>query len=370
MESNPIRKTPLHASHLALHAKMVPFAGFDMPVSYSGIKAEHLAVRSACGLFDVSHMGEFRVSGPGALEFLEKVTSNHVASLFPGRVQYSCMPNGRGGLVDDLLVYNLAPESYLLVVNAGNLRKDWEWLSSHLPTDGSVVLEDHSDDTALLALQGPRALDILQPLCDVDLSGLAYYHFTHATVAGLGSVLVSATGYTGAGGFELYVPSNQATQLWEALMSAGAAHGLLPCGLGCRDTLRLEMGFCLYGNDIDETTSPIEAGLSWITSFKKDFIDKDLLLEQKKNGSSRRLVGFVMEDKGIPRHGYRLCDADGLEIGKVTSGSESISTGRYIGMGYVTSEYAAPGTVLFVENRDRLLRAVTVRPPFIPSQGS
>ncbi|MFM7746866.1 MAG: glycine cleavage system aminomethyltransferase GcvT, partial [Bacteroidota bacterium] len=225
-------KTPLHAAHLALQAKMVPFAGFEMPVSYSGIKAEHLAVRSACGLFDVSHMGEFMVGGPGALAFLERVTSNHVEALFPGRVQYSCMPNGKGGLVDDLLVYNLAPESYMLVVNAGNLHKDWEWLQQHLPQDGSVSIEDRSESTALLALQGPKALHVLQPLCDTDLSGLAYYHFTHATVAGIGSVLVSATGYTGAGGFELYVGAEQAEILWKALMQEGAPHGLVPCGLG------------------------------------------------------------------------------------------------------------------------------------------
>lgn len=366
MESNPVRITPLHTTHRALQAKMVPFAGFDMPVSYSGIKAEHVAVRTACGLFDVSHMGEFMVSGSGALDFLERMTSNHVAALFPGRVQYSCMPNGKGGLVDDLLVYNLGPESYMLVVNAGNLQKDWNWLQQHLPHDGSVLMEDRSESTALLALQGPRALDILQPLCDTDLSGLPYYHFTHASVAGLGSVLVSATGYTGAGGFELYVSAEQAELLWNALMQKGAPLGLLPCGLGCRDTLRLEMGFCLYGNDIDEGTSPIEAGLSWITSFKKDFIDREYLLEQKKNGPNQRLVGFVMEDRGIPRQGYLLRDSAGLEIGRVTSGSESISTGRYIGMGYVQSDFAAVGTEIWVENRDRLLKARTVKPPFIP----
>ena len=366
MESAPLLKTPLHAAHLALQAKMVPFAGFEMPVSYSGIKAEHLAVRSACGLFDVSHMGEFIVSGPGAQAFLERVTSNHVAALFPGRVQYSCMPNGKGGLVDDLLVYNLAPESFMLVVNAGNLLKDWEWLNLQMPQDGSVSMEDRSQSTALLALQGPKALEVLQPLCDSDLSGLAYYHFTHAAVAGIGSVLVSATGYTGAGGFELYVAAEHAEVLWNALMQEGASHGLLPCGLGCRDTLRLEMGFCLYGNDIDEETSAIEAGLSWITSFKKDFIDREHWLEQKKNGPSRRLVGFVMEDRGIPRQGYLLRDSAGLEIGRVTSGSESISTGRYIGMGYVQAEFAAVGTEIWVQNRDRLLKARTVKAPFIP----
>ena len=366
MESAPLLKTPLHAAHLALQAKMVPFAGFEMPVSYSGIKAEHLAVRSACGLFDVSHMGEFIVSGPGAQAFLERVTSNHVAALFPGRVQYSCMPNGKGGLVDDLLVYNLAPESFMLVVNAGNLLKDWEWLNLQMPQDGSVSMEDRSQSTALLALQGPKALEVLQPLCDSDLSGLAYYHFTHAAVAGIGSVLVSATGYTGAGGFELYVAAEHAEVLWNALMQEGASHGLLPCGLGCRDTLRLEMGFCLYGNDIDEETSAIEAGLSWITSFKKDFIDREHWLEQKKNGPSRRLVGFVMEDRGIPRQGYLLRDSAGLEIGRVTSGSESISTGRFIGMGYVQAEFAAVGTEIWVQNRDRLLKARTVKAPFIP----
>jgi len=365
MESTPIRTTPLHSTHLALNAKMVPFAGFDMPVSYSGIKAEHLAVRSACGLFDVSHMGEFMVNGSGALDFLEKITSNHVAALFPGRVQYSCMPNGKGGLVDDLLVYHLGPESYMLVVNAGNLRKDWDWLCQHLPADQSVVLEDRSSTMALLALQGPRALDILQPLCNSDLSGLAYYHFTYATIAGLGSVLVSATGYTGAGGFELYVPAEQAQALWDALMQAGEPHGLLPCGLGCRDTLRLEMGFCLYGNDIDEETSPIEAGLSWITSFSKDFVDKEYLLQQKTEGTSRKLMGFVMEERGIPRQGYLIRNETGEPIGKVTSGSESISTGRLIGMGYVASAYAVKGQTVKIDIRDRLMSARLVRPPFI-----
>ncbi len=365
MQTDLILKTPLHASHLALQAKMVPFAGFEMPVSYSGIKAEHLAVRSACGLFDVSHMGEFMVSGPGALAFLELMTSNHVASLFPGRVQYSCMPNGKGGLVDDLLVYKLAPESYMLVVNAGNLRKDWEWLSQHLPSDLSVVMEDRSKSTALLALQGPLALEILQPLCDTDLSGLAYYHFAHATVAGVGSVLVSATGYTGAGGFELYVSSEQAHILWNALMKTGVPHGLVPCGLGCRDTLRLEMGFCLYGNDIDEETSPIEAGLSWITSFKKDFIDREYLLQQKTDGPKRKLMGFVMEERGIPRKGYLICNEADEPIGKVTSGSESISTGHLIGMGYIDSAYAEKGQLVKIQIRDRLMGACLVRPPFL-----
>jgi aminomethyltransferase len=365
MESSTAIKTPLHATHLALHAKMVPFAGFDMPVSYSGIKAEHLAVRSACGLFDVSHMGEFMVSGPGALDFLERMTSNHVAALFPGRVQYSSMPNGKGGLVDDLLVYHLAPDSYMLVVNAGNLTKDWEWLSRHLPTDRGVVMEDRSSSTALLALQGPLAQEILQPLCESDLSGLACYHFTHASVAGIDSVLVSATGYTGAGGYELYVAAEQAGALWDALMQAGLPVGMLPCGLGCRDTLRLEMGFCLYGNDIDESTSPIEAGLSWITSFKKDFVDKEYLLQQKKEGPPRKLMGLEMEERGIPRRGYVICNESGEAIGRVTSGSESISTGKLIGLGYVAAPYAVLGQKVKIKIRDRLMNACMVRPPFI-----
>jgi aminomethyltransferase len=365
MSASSLLNTPLHAAHLALNAKMVPFAGFEMPVSYSGIKAEHLAVRTACGLFDVSHMGEFVVSGSGALDFLERMTTNQVSSLFPGRVQYSCMPNGKGGIVDDLLVYNLAPDSYMLVVNAGNLRKDWDWLTQKLPSDQSVVMENRSESTALLALQGPRALDILQPLCDADLSGLGYYHFTHAVVAGIDSVLVSATGYTGAGGFELYVPSTQAQSLWDALMRNGESFGLLPCGLGCRDTLRLEMGFCLYGNDIDEETSPIEAGLSWITSFEKEFVDKEYLLQQKKDGPSRKLMGFVMEERGIPRQGYLIRNEAGEVIGKVTSGSESISTGRFVGMGYVGTPYAIKGQRVSIEIRDRQMSARLVRPPFI-----
>lgn len=365
MENSPTIKTPLHAIHLALQAKMVPFAGFDMPVSYSGIKAEHVAVRSACGLFDVSHMGEFMVSGPGALNFLERMTTNHVASLFPGRVQYSSMPNGRGGLVDDLLVYQLDADSYMLVVNAGNLTKDWEWLNQHLPDDDTVSLEDRSTSTALLALQGPLAKEILQPLCDADLSGLAYYHFTHTTVAGLGSVLVSATGYTGAGGFELYVSAEQASALWDALIREGTPLGLLPCGLGCRDTLRLEMGFCLYGNDIDESTSPIEAGLSWITSFQKDFIDREYLLQQKTEGPPHKLMGFVMEERGIPRQGYVIFNDSGEAIGRVTSGSESISTGKLIGMGYVATPYAVKGQMVKINIRDRLMSARLVRPPFI-----
>lgn len=372
-------QTPLHQVHVDLVAKMVDFAGFQMPVTYSGIRTEHTAVRRQAGLFDVSHMGEFRVEGAGSGAFLEWMTSNHVAKLFPGRVQYSCMPNGKGGIVDDLLVYQLGDEAYLLVVNAGNTAKDWAWLGQHaasfnegkmagLPSEaqgGAVTLTDLSRETALLALQGPKAADILQPLCDKDLSDLSYYHFTHAAVAGLESVLVSATGYTGAGGFELYVSSDQATKLWASLMEAGAPHGMLPCGLGCRDTLRLEMGYCLYGNDIDETTSPLEAGLGWITALDKDFIDKELVLQQKTKGVSRKLMGFVMEEKGIPRKGYPIEGGEGNLLGTVTSGSESISTGKFIGMGYVAASEARIGQTVGIRIRDRLLKATLVRPPFV-----
>lgn len=333
-----------------------------MPVSYSGIKAEHQAVRQAMGMFDVSHMGEFLLSGANALELIQLVTSNDASKLSPGKIQYSCMPNGQGGIVDDLLVYCLSEEKYLLVVNASNIEKDWNWISKHNEWD--VELSDMSDNLSLLAVQGPKTVEALQQLTDVKLADIPYYNFVTGTFAGIEDVIISATGYTGAGGFELYLPNSSATKAWNKIMEAGAAFGIQPAGLGCRDTLRLEMGFCLYGNDINDTTSPLEAGLGWITKFSKEFIDSDYLQQQKANGLKRKLVAFEMIDRGIPRQHYAIRDAEGKTLGEVTSGSESPSTGKLIGMGYVPADKAAPGQEIFIDIRDRLIKAVVVKLPF------
>ncbi len=357
-----MKNTALYETHLKLGAKMVPFAGYNMPVSYSGIKAEHQAVRQALGMFDVSHMGEFLVKGPHALELIQLVSSNDASKLSPGKVQYSCMPNGQGGIVDDLLVYCLSEEKYLLVVNASNIEKDWNWISKH--NEWGVELSDMSDNLSLLAVQGPKTVEALQELTDVKLADIPYYNFVTGTFAGITDVIISATGYTGAGGFELYLPNSAATKAWNAIMEAGAPYGILPAGLGCRDTLRLEMGFCLYGNDINDTTSPLEAGLGWITKFSKAFIDSDFLQQQKANGLQRKLVAFEMVDRGIPRQHYIIKDAAGQVLGEVTSGSESPSTGKLIGMGYVPTEKSTPGQEIFIDIRDRLIKAVVVKLPF------
>ena len=359
-----MKTTPFTEKHIALGAKMHEFAGYNMPIEYSGIIDEHLTVCRAVGVFDVSHMGEFWVKGPNALPFLQKVTSNDVSALVPGKVQYSCFPNEAGGIVDDLLVYQYEPEKYLLVVNAANMEKDWNWCVSH-NTEGAE-LENASDRMAQLAVQGPLAIQTLQKLTPIDLSAIPYYHFTHGEFAGEPDVIISNTGYTGAGGFELYFYPEAAQKIWDAVFEAGAEFGIKPAGLGARDTLRLEMGFCLYGNDLDDTTSPIEAGLGWITKFVegKNFINRPQLEKQKKEGVTRKLVGFEMIDRGIPRHGYQLYTTEGELIGSVTSGTMSPMRKIGIGMGYVKPEYVKPGTEICVDMRGRKLKAQVVKPPF------
>ena len=361
-ENVTLKKTALHAVHCALGAKMVPFAGWEMPVQYQGVNAEHEKVRTAVGVFDCSHMGEFFISGPGALPLIQKLTTNDASKLVDGKIQYSCLPNGRGGIVDDLLVYRFDPEHYLLVVNASNIDKDWQWIASH--NDTGAGMENRSDRLSLLAVQGPLAVQALQPLTDIDLSSMVYYTFRTGRFAGLDNVIVSATGYTGAGGFEVYIPNEAAEKVWNAIFEAGKPFGIVPAGLGARDTLRLEKGFCLYGNDIDDTTSPIEAGLGWITKFSKEFIDSPLLKQQKEQGVSRRLVGLELIDKGIARHGYPVTDAAGNPIGQVTSGTMSPSLKKAIAMAYVPAELSAPGSEVYVEVRGKLLRARVVRMPF------
>lgn len=360
-----MNRTALYNCHVANNAKIVPFAGFEMPVEYQGINAEHMIVRSGVGVFDVSHMGEFWVKGPKALDFIQKVTSNDASLLSPGKVQYSCFPNGKGGIVDDLLVYHYEPGKYLLVVNAANIEKDWDWCVSQ--NSMGAELENASDRISQLAVQGPKAQEVLQKLTSVDLSSIPYYHFKVATFAGIGNVIISNTGYTGAGGFELYVYNQDAVKLWDAVFEAGAPYGIAPIGLGARDTLRLEMGFCLYGNDIDDTTSPLEAGLGWITKFAdhKDFVDKELLLDQKNKGTARKLKGFEMEERAIPRHGYEIVDADGNQIGVVTSGTMSPLQQKGIGMGYVNVPFDAIGTQVFIKIRQKNVKARIVKTPFI-----
>lgn len=357
-----MKRIALHDKHISLGAKMVPFAGYEMPVQYTGVKDEHVKVRTGVGVFDVSHMGEFFVKGPEAIDLLQKITSNDVSKLFPGKVQYSCFPNGKGGIVDDLLVYCMSDDEYLLVVNASNIDKDWDWVESH--NDFDCSLENRSDIISLFAVQGPKSTEALQSLTEIDLAEMKYYTFEKGEFAGVGNVIVSATGYTGAGGFEIYVDNRDAEKVFDAIMEAGAAVAIQPIGLAARDTLRLEMGFCLYGNDIDDTTSPIEAGLGWITKFTKDFIDKDFLQAQKENGVDEKLVGFEMIDRGIPRKDYSLVDAERNVIGRVTSGTQSPSLDKAIGLGYVKPDYAAPGSDLFVQVRNKNLAAKVVKLPF------
>jgi aminomethyltransferase len=333
-----------------------------MPLQYEGLLVEHETVRTAVGVFDVSHMGEFIVRGEGALELIQKVTTNDVAALTDGKVQYSCLPNGKGGIVDDLLVYRIDAKTYMLVVNASNIDKDWAHISAH-NTFGAELL-NISEKTTLLAVQGPKAAEALQSLTDIPLAEMGYYTFKKGRFAGVDNVLVSATGYTGAGGFEVYFENEHADHMWEAIFKAGEPFGIKPVGLGARDTLRLEMGFCLYGNDIDDTTSPIEAGLGWITKFNKEFIDCDLLLPQKENGVARKLVGFEMIDRGIPRHDYPIVDAAGNRIGTVTSGTQSPSLKKAIGLGYVETGHSKVGSEIFISIRDKAIKAAVVRPPF------
>ena len=361
----------LHDRHVALGARMVPFAGYIMPVSYAGITPEHMAVREKAGLFDVSHMGEFIVKGKEAFELVQHISSNNVSRLKIGDVQYSCIPNENGGIVDDMLVYRLdedrcadGEQAYMLVVNASNMEKDLDFINKHNSFDARV--ENISDSCGLLALQGPAAVDILQPLTEVNLDQIEYYHFKKGSLADLDDVLISATGYTGAGGFELYVRNDQLGALWDAVMSAGAAHGLQPAGLGARDTLRLEMGYCLYGNDIDDTTNPYEAGLGWITKVKKGpFLAREVLTEIRNQPRSRRLVGFVLDGRRVPRHGYKIQDEDGTEIGHVTSGTSSPSLGKAIGMGYVAQGCNAEGDQIFINMGKKVAAAEVVKLPFL-----
>jgi len=359
-----MKRTALSAIHEKLGAKMVPFAGFYMPLKYTGDIEEHVTVRTKVGVFDVSHMGEFWVKGPKALEFVQWVTSNDAAALYDGKVQYSCFPNGKGGIVDDLLVYKINDETFLLVVNAANIEKDWNWVQSQ--NKFGVTLYNASDEISQLAIQGPLALKAMQKLTSTSIIDMEYYTFKKLDFAGVKDVILSTTGYTGAGGCEIYFANKDAEHIWNAVFEAGAEFGIQPIGLAARDTLRLEMGFCLYGNDIDDTTSPIEAGLGWITKFAdhKNFIDKEFLLNQKKNGTSRKLVGFEMIDKGIPRHEYELCDEHGNKIGHVTSGTMSPMLKIGIGMGYVKTEFSKLDSVIYVKVRDKLLKAKVVKFPF------
>jgi aminomethyltransferase len=357
-----MKNTALTAVHEALGAKMVPFAGYNMPVQYEGVNVEHETVRNAVGVFDVSHMGEFLLTGPDALDLIQRVTSNDASTLTVGRAQYSCLPNGKGGIVDDLIVYKIKEEQYLLVVNASNIDKDWEWISSH--NTKNVDMKNLSDDYSLLAIQGPKAVEAMQSLTSVDLSAIKYYHFEVGPFAGIEHVIISATGYTGSGGFEIYCKNSEVKQVWDKVFEAGAPFGIKPIGLAARDTLRLEMGFCLYGNDIDDTTSPLEAGLGWITKFTKDFVDSDKLKAEKEAGVKRKLVGFEMIDRGIPRHDYKVLDANGNEIGKVTSGTQGPSVKKAIGLAYVTTENAAVDSEIFIEIRDKGVKAKVVKFPF------
>ena len=358
-----IKKVPLNDLHEALGAKMVPFAGYSMPVRYSSDIEEHNTVRQGVGVFDVSHMGEFSLQGPQALDLIQRVTSNDASKLVDGQAQYSCLPNETGGIVDDFLVYKIKDNDYLLVVNASNIEKDWNWISGY--NNKGVEMKNLSDDICLFAVQGPKTVAVLQKLTKVDLSSIPYYNFRTGEFAGTPGVIMSNTGYTGAGGFEIYVQKESAEKVWKAIFDAGREFAIKPIGLGARDTLRLEMGFCLYGNDIDDATSPLEAGLGWITKFTKDFTNSAALRKQKENGVDRRLVGFRMVEKGIPRHGYEIKDATEKVIGNVTSGTISPVLGVGIGLGYVTIENANAGTAIFISVRNKDLKAQVHKLPLI-----
>ncbi|MFT3682479.1 MAG: glycine cleavage system aminomethyltransferase GcvT [Ferruginibacter sp.] len=360
-----MKNTPFTQKHIALGAKMAPFAGYNMPISYSGINDEHAAVRNNAGIFDVSHMGEFILKGENALDLIQRVTSNDASKLTAGKAQYSCLPNNEGGIVDDLLVYCIEENNvYMLVVNASNIEKDWNWIQKH--NDKKVEMHNISDKTCLLAIQGPNATKILQPLTEEDILNLKYYTFVKGKFAGVDNVLISATGYTGSGGVEIYFEDkdDNADKVWDAIFEAGKAAGIKPIGLGARDTLRLEMGFCLYGNDIDDKTSPLEAGLGWITKFSKDFTNKTYLEKQKEKGVTKKLVGFEMLEKGIARQGYEIKTFDGTPVGVVTSGTMSPSLGKAVGIGYVENKYAALDSEIYISVRNTLLKAKVVKMPF------
>jgi aminomethyltransferase len=363
LDNQTLKNTALYNVHMALGAKVIPFAGYNMPVSYTGLNDEHNAVRNSVGVFDVSHMGEFILKGDHALDLIQKVTSNDASVLTDGKAQYSCLPNETGGIVDDLLVYRIDSKTYLLVVNASNIEKDWNWIKKH--DTWGVDMKNISENTSLLAVQGPNAIKTLQKLTDINLSEIPYYSFIKGKFNGLDNIVISNTGYTGAGGFELYFDNAHAEKMWNGIFEAGKEFNIKPIGLGARDTLRLEMGFCLYGNDIDDTTSPIEAGLGWITKFTKDFTNRKNIEAQKQNGVSRKLVGFEMIDRGIPRHDYPIADANGNIIGKVTSGTQSPTLNKAIGMGYVKTEFSKADSEIFVIIREKPIKAKVVKIPFL-----
>ncbi|MDX1270407.1 glycine cleavage system aminomethyltransferase GcvT [Bizionia paragorgiae] len=353
-----MKNTALSSTHEALGAKMVPFAGYNMPVQYDGVNIEHEAVRKDCGVFDVSHMGEFLVEGEHALDLLQKVCSNDASKLTVGKAQYTCLPNDDGGVVDDLIIYKLKEDQYLLVVNASNIEKDWNWISSK--NDVGATMRDLSEDYSLLAIQGPNAVEKMQALSSHDLAAIKFYNFEVGDFAGIENVIISATGYTGSGGFEIYCKNDEVKQIWDKVTAAGAK----PIGLAARDTLRLEMGYCLYGNDISDTTSPIEAGLGWITKFTKEFTNSEALKAEKERGPKRKLIAFELDERGIPRHDYEIVDAEGNAIGIVTSGTMSPSLGKGIGLGYVPTEVSAVGTKIFIQIRKKAIPATIVKPPF------
>ncbi|SMG47393.1 glycine cleavage system aminomethyltransferase GcvT [Sphingobacterium psychroaquaticum] len=357
------KNTALTEHHIKLGAKMVPFAGFNMPVQYSGINDEHETVRQGVGVFDVSHMGEFILKGEKALDLIQKISSNDASKLYDGKVQYAYIPNETGGVIDDFLIYRIDEQTYFLVVNASNIEKDWNWISK-FNTFG-VDMKNISDNTSLFAVQGPKAADALQSLTELELAPMEYYTFQKGTFAGVDNVLISATGYTGAGGFEIYVANEDAQKVWDAIFEAGAPYGIKPIGLGARDTLRLEMGFCLYGNDIDDNTSPLAAGLGWVTKFTKDFVNSEALKAEKEKGVSQKLVGFEMIDRGIPRHDYEIVDAEGNKIGRVTSGTQSPTLKKSIGLGYVDNAFTKEGTEIFISIRNQSVKAVVKKPPFV-----
>ena len=357
-----MKKTALYNAHQALGAKIVPFAGYEMPVQYEGVTVEHETVRNHVGIFDVSHMGEFLIEGEEALQLIQKISSNDASKLNIGKAQYSCMPNNSGGIVDDLIIYRITENTYLLVVNASNIEKDWNWIESQNTFKASQ--RNLSDDYALLAIQGPKAIESMQSLTSIDLAEIPYYSFKIADFAGLEHVIISATGYTGSGGFEIYCKNSEVETLWEKVLDAGKTYGIKPIGLAARDTLRLEMGYCLYGNDINDHTSPIEAGLGWITKFTKPFVNSEALEQQKLNGVSRKLVGFELKERGIPRQGYSILDSDGNTIGEVTSGTMSPSLSKGIGLGYVTSENSKSDSKFLIQIRKKQIEAVVVKLPF------
>ncbi len=357
-----MKDTALSHVHNALGAKMVPFAGYNMPVSYEGVNAEHETVRKSVGVFDVSHMGEFLILGPKALALIQKVTSNDASKLVDGQAQYSYLPNDDGGIVDDLIVYRIEAEKWLLVVNASNIAKDWAWIESK--NDVGAEMRDISENYSLLAIQGPKAVEAMQSLTSEDLSAIRFYTFKVSDFAGIDNVIISATGYTGSGGFEIYCKNSEVEQVWNKIMEAGADYGIKPIGLAARDTLRLEMGYCLYGNDIDDTTSPIEAGLGWVTKFTKDFTNSENLKKEKEHGAENRLIAFELNDRGIPRQGYDIVDGSGKKIGRVTSGTMAPSVGKGIGLGYVPSIFKDPGTQIHIQIRKNAVPATVVKLPF------